>query len=65
MHRVVVHLPNSPLMKERKSVRRQAAPTLETPTLATPAPLAKVILQPAKPKQPGRRVAPDQWMRNE
>lgn len=65
MHRVVVHLPNSPLMRERKAVRRQAAPTLETPTLAKPTALPKAILQPAQPKQPGRRVAPDQWMRNE
>ncbi len=65
MHRIVIHLPNSPLMKERKPVKQQAAPTLATPTLATPAPLAKVIVQPAQPKQRTRRVAPDQWMRNE
>lgn len=65
MHRVVVHLSNSPLQKERQAVKRQAAPTLETPTLSTPAPLSKVILQPAQPKQRTQRVAPDQWMRNE
>lgn len=65
VHRVVVHLPNSPLQKELQAVKRQAAPTLETPTLTTPAPLAKVILQPARSKRAGQRSAPDQWMRNE
>jgi hypothetical protein len=65
VHRVVIHVPNSPLMKARKAAKRQSAPTLDSPTLATPAPLSKMILQPAQPKQNTRRVAPDQWMRNE
>ena len=65
LHRVVVHLPNSPLLKERQPVKRQAAPTLETPTLSTPAPMAKVILQPAQPRTRTPGGAPDQWMRNE
>ncbi len=65
MHRVVVHLPSSPLLKQRQPVKRQAAPTLEVPTLSTPAPLGKVIMQPAQPKTQTPRGAPDQWMRNE
>lgn len=64
VHRLVVFLPNSPLMKERKPVQRQAAPTLEQPVLTTPAPLAKAVLQPARSKRGTRRGAPDQWMRN-
>ena len=64
MHRVVVHLPNSPLQKELQPVKRQAAPTLEVPTLTAPAPLGKAVLQPARSKR-GQRTAPDQWMRNE
>ncbi len=65
MHRVVVHLPNSPLLKERQPVKRQAAPTLEIPTLSTPVPMAKVILQPAQPRTSTQQGAADQWMRNE
>lgn len=65
VHRVVVYVPNSPLMRARKAVKRQAAPTLAAPTFATPSPLSKVIIQPAQPKQSPRRAAPDQWMRNE
>ena len=58
LHRVVIHLPNSPLLKERRAVKRQAAPALETPTLSTPAPLGKVILQPAQPKTRAPRSRP-------
>jgi len=65
LHRVVIHVPNSPLMRQRKAVKQRAAPTLATPTITTPAPLAKVIVQPARPKKKTQRVAPDQWMRNE
>ena len=65
MHRVVVHLPNSPLQKELQPVKQQAAPTLEVPTLTAPTALPKVIIQPARPKKRTSRVAPDQWMRNE
>ncbi len=65
LHRVVVHLPNSPLQKELQPVKQQAAPTLEVPTLTAPTALPKVIVQPARPKKRTNRVAPDQWMRNE
>lgn len=65
LHRVVVHLPNSPLQKELQPVKQQAAPTLEVPTLTAPAALPKVIVQPARPKTRTNRAAPDQWMRNE
>ncbi len=64
VHRLVVFLPNSPLIKERKPVQRQAAPALEQPVLTSPAPLAKAVLQPARSKRGTRRGAPDQWMRN-
>lgn len=64
VHRVVVHLPNSPLQKELQPVKRQAAPTLEVPALTAPAPFGKAVLQPARSKR-GQRTAPDQWMRNE
>ena len=64
VHRVVVHLPNSPLQKERQPVKRQAAPSLEVPTLAAPTALPKAILQPARSKQRAKQD-PDLWMRNE
>ena len=64
VHRLVVFLPNSPLMKERKPVQRQAAPALEQPVLTSPAPLAKAVLQPARSTRGTRRGAPDQWIRN-
>ncbi|MHB8898262.1 MAG: PulJ/GspJ family protein [Thermoguttaceae bacterium] len=65
LHRVVIHLPNSPLQKELAAVKSQAPPTLEAPKLTTPAALGKAILQPAQPKARSPRSAPDQWMRNQ
>jgi hypothetical protein len=60
VHRIVIHVPNSPLIKERKPVKRRAAPTLAAPTA-----LPKVIIQRARPKSKTQQISPDQWMRNE
>ena len=65
MHRVVVHLPNSPLQKELEPVKVEAAPTLEVPVLAAPKALSKGVLRPARSRGGTPQVVPDKWIRNE
>ena len=65
LHRVVVHLPNSPLQKEIEPVKVEAAPTLEVPSLAAPTALSKGVLRPARSRGGTPQVVPDKWIRNE
>jgi len=60
VHRVVIHVPNSPHFKPPEEVKRKAARTL-----TAPAPLPRVILAPKTPTSSTSRLDPDQWMRNQ